>query len=80
MMATRGRADPIIAFNSGAEDSERRTLAEILEWDDDRLKTVHDYDSCRQAVTRMLSCRNSGATSAPLGHTSVWNSGWIENC
>jgi hypothetical protein len=38
-----GRPDPIIAFYSGAEDSERRTLAEILEWDDDRLEMVHDY-------------------------------------
>jgi len=27
------------------------------------------------AVTRMLSRRNSGAMSAPLAHTNVWNSG-----
>ena len=40
---TRSRPDPIIGFYSGAEDSERRTLAEILEWDDDRLEMVHDY-------------------------------------
>ena len=39
----RGRPDPIIAFYSGAEDSARRTLAEILQWDDDRLEMVHDY-------------------------------------
>ena len=32
-----------------------------------------------QAVTRTLSCRNSGARSAPLGQTSVWNSGSIVN-
>lgn len=28
-----------------------------------------------QALTWTLSCRNSGAKSAPFGHTSVWNSG-----
>ena len=40
---TGGRPDPIAAFYSGAADSEGRTLAEILEWDDDRLEMVHDY-------------------------------------
>jgi Opioid growth factor receptor (OGFr) conserved region len=40
---TDGRPDPIVAFYSGAEDAERRTLAQILEWDDDRLEMVHDY-------------------------------------
>ena len=40
---TPGRPDPIVAFYSGAEDSARRTLARILEWDDDRLEAVHDY-------------------------------------
>lgn len=27
------------------------------------------------AVTRTLSCKNSGAKSAPLDHVNVWNSG-----
>lgn len=27
------------------------------------------------AVTRTLSCKNSGAKSAPFAQTSVWNSG-----
>jgi hypothetical protein len=40
---TRGPSDSIIAFYSGAGDSEGRTLAEILEWDDERLEMVHDY-------------------------------------
>jgi len=39
----RGRSDSIIAFYSGAGDSEGRTLTEILAWDDDRLEMVHDY-------------------------------------
>ena len=36
-------ADPIVAFYSGGVDLEGRTLAGILEWDDDRLEIVHDY-------------------------------------
>lgn len=38
-----GRPDPVVAFYSGGVDSERRTIAEVLEWDDDRLEAVHDY-------------------------------------
>jgi hypothetical protein len=37
------RPDPIVAFYSGAEDSEGRTLAAILDWDDDHLEMIHDY-------------------------------------
>jgi hypothetical protein len=35
--------DAIVRFFSGGEDSEGRTLDEILGWDDDRLEAVHDY-------------------------------------
>ena len=35
--------DDIVRFFSGGEDSEGRTLDEILAWDDDRLEHVHDY-------------------------------------
>ncbi len=35
--------DDIVRFFSGGEDSEGRTLDEILAWDDDRLEDVHDY-------------------------------------
>lgn len=40
---TRVGPDPIVAFYSGGEDSEGRTLAGILGWDDDRLEAIHDY-------------------------------------
>jgi hypothetical protein len=36
-------ADLIVAFFSGEPDPERRTLAGILDWDDNRLEAVHDY-------------------------------------
>ncbi len=35
--------DAIVEFFSGGEDSEGRTLDQILGWDDDRLEAVHDY-------------------------------------
>ncbi len=35
--------DPVVAFYSGGGDSEGRTLADILSWNDDRLEAVHDY-------------------------------------
>ena len=35
---------PIIAFyRDGARDDRGRTLAEILDWSDDRLESVHDF-------------------------------------
>ncbi len=43
MAVTRGQADRIVAFYSGGEDSEGRTLDDILAWDDERLEAVHDY-------------------------------------
>jgi hypothetical protein len=35
--------DSVVDFYSGGGNSERRTLDEILGWDDDRLEDVHDY-------------------------------------
>jgi hypothetical protein len=39
------------------------------------LSTQWNYTLPCPAVTRTLSCKNSGAKSAPFGQTSVWNSG-----
>jgi hypothetical protein len=36
-------ADPIVTFFAGGRDSEGRSVAEILSWNDDRLEAVHDY-------------------------------------
>jgi hypothetical protein len=36
-------SDPIVEFYRGGRDSEERTLAGILAWDDARLEAVHDY-------------------------------------
>jgi hypothetical protein len=36
-------SDAIVNFYSGGRDSEGRTLADILTWNDDRLEAVHDY-------------------------------------
>ena len=33
----------LVAFYRGAPDVEGRTLAEILQWEDDRLESTHDY-------------------------------------
>jgi hypothetical protein len=35
--------DRIVAFYSSGPDSSGRRLADILEWSDDRLESVHDY-------------------------------------
>jgi hypothetical protein len=36
-------SDPIVTFYNGGRDSDGRTLADILSWNDDRLEAVHDY-------------------------------------
>ena len=36
-------SDAIVSFYAGGRDTEGRTLAEILSWNDDRLEAVHDY-------------------------------------
>ena len=35
--------DPVVTFYSGGRDSQGRTLAEILAWNDGALEAVHDY-------------------------------------
>ncbi|HEX4064406.1 MAG TPA: opioid growth factor receptor-related protein [Acidobacteriaceae bacterium] len=42
--STHPAAHPIVAFyRDGATDDRNRTLAQILDWDDDRLEDIHDF-------------------------------------
>lgn len=43
-MSDTGHRNPLIAFyRDGMRDDRGRTLAEILDWDDDRLEAHHDF-------------------------------------